>query len=115
MEGIAPDLPSLLYAHKVQRKAVSVGLEPVAGAGAAVTSSDAAGALLFEAVDRARRGGVDPEAALRAAAARFRDRFEAMEQMAVADGLDLGTQDRATVDRLWARSGTTSNRTAARR
>ena len=116
MEGIAADLPSLLYAHKVQRKAASVGLEPVPGPpGQAVSSSEDAGALLFEAVDRIRRGGVDPEAALRAAAARFRDRFEDMERTAVADGLDLGTLDPATVARLWARSGTTPERTGAGR
>ena len=117
MEGIAPDLPSLLYAHKVQRKAASVGLEPVAGAAGvqAVSSVEDAGALLFEAVDRIRRGGVDPEAALRAAAARFRDRFEDMERTAVADGLDLGTLDPATVARLWAQSGTTPDPSAIRR
>src|SRR5205085_11364243 len=67
MDGIAADLPSLLYAHKVQRKAHSVGLDLVdgpAGALPAVTDLEAAGELLFEAVDRIRRGGVDPEAAL---------------------------------------------------
>ncbi len=116
MEGIAPDLPSLLYAHKVQRKAASVGLEPASGPpGQAVSSAEAAGTLLFETVDRIRRGGVDPEAALRAAAARFRDRFEAMERTAVADGLDLGTLDPATVVRLWGQSGSTRNPTAVRR
>ena len=115
MDGIAPDLPSLLYAHKVQRKAVSVGLAPVVGSGEPVTSVEDAGALLFEAVDRIRRGGVDPEAALRASAARFRDRFEGMERLAVAGGVDLGTVDPATVDRLWVQSGTTSNRTGSRR
>ena len=34
MDGIAADLPSLLYAHKVQRKAQSVGLDPMDGAAA---------------------------------------------------------------------------------
>jgi tetrapyrrole methylase family protein/MazG family protein len=115
MEGIAPDLPSLLYAHNVQRKAVSVGLVPVADPAGAVTSIEEAGSLLFEAVDRIRRGDVDPEAALRAAAARFRDRFEDMERAAAAEGLDLGTVDPATVTRLWGQSGTTSSRTASRR
>jgi len=120
MDGIAPDLPSLLYAHKVQRKAQSVGIDPVAadrgatdgaaadgaaadGAAAApaVTEVDAAGRLLFELVDRIRRGGVDPEAALRASTARFRDRFITAERAAVDQGLDLGTLDPGRVTRLW--------------
>ncbi|MEA2844095.1 MAG: tetrapyrrole methylase family protein / MazG family protein, partial [Actinomycetota bacterium] len=115
MEGIAPDLPSLLYAHKVQRKAVSIGLAPVVDPGEPVTSDEDAGALLFEAVDRIRRGGVDPEAALRAAAARFRHRFEGMERAAAADGVDLGTLDPATVTRRWGQSEMTSSRTGSRR
>jgi len=106
MDGIAADLPSLLYAHKVQRKAHSVGLDPMeggAGAGSspAVTDLQAAGELLFEAVDRIRRGGVDPEAALRSVTARFRDRFMAAERAAAEDGSDLGRLDPATVTGLW--------------
>jgi tetrapyrrole methylase family protein / MazG family protein len=116
MEGIAPDLPSLLYAHKVQRKAASAGLEPAAvgGGAAAVGSAEEAGAILFAAVDRIRRGGVDPETALRAAAGRFRDRFEALERRAAEDGVDLAALDPATVGALWADSSTTPSRTGSR-
>ncbi len=101
MEGIAADLPSLLYAHKVQRKAHSVGLEPVESRLPAVADAEEAGRLLFEAVDRIRRGGVDPEAALRSATARYRDRFMATERAAAERGFDLGTLDPATVTGLW--------------
>ncbi len=105
MDGIAADLPSLLYAHKVQRKAHSVGLDPMEGGAAgslpAVTDLQAAGELLFEAVDRIRRGGVDPEAALRSVTARFRDRFMAAERAAAEGGSDLGRLDPATVTGLW--------------
>jgi tetrapyrrole methylase family protein/MazG family protein len=103
MDGISADLPSLLYAHKVQRKAQSVGLDPVDPASAlpAVSDMEAAGELLFEAVDRIRRGGVDPEAALRSVTARFRDRFMAAERAAVEGGSDLGRLDPATVTGLW--------------
>ncbi len=103
MDGIAADLPSLLYAHKVQRKAQSVGLDPVEGAASRspVTDMEAAGELLFEAVDRIRRGGIDPEAALRSATARFRDRFVTVEQAAAEGGFDLGHLDPATVTGLW--------------
>ena len=118
MDGIAADLPSLLYAHKVQRKAHSVGLDPVAGDGvggsaapaaSAVSDMEAAGQLLFEAVDRLRRGGVDPEAALRATAARYRDRFVATERAAADRGFDLGTLDPATVTGLWRFAKPTGN------
>jgi tetrapyrrole methylase family protein/MazG family protein len=73
MDGIPGDLPSLLYAHKVQRKAASAGtdVEPLGDA----ADDTEIGALLFGVVARARQLGVDPEAALRAATARFRDEF----------------------------------------
>ena len=73
MDGIPGDLPSLLYAHKVQRKAASAGVEvePVGDA----ANGEEVGALLFGVVALARRAGVDPEAALRAATARFREEF----------------------------------------
>ena len=76
MDGIPGDLPSLLYAHKVQRKAASAGvdIEPVDGVSEAATDEEV-GALLFGVVALARRAGVDPEAALRATTARFRDEF----------------------------------------
>jgi tetrapyrrole methylase family protein/MazG family protein len=73
MDGIPGDLPSLLYAHKVQRKAASVGTE-VEPVGDAATDAEV-GALLFGVVALARRSGIDPEAALRATTARFRDEF----------------------------------------
>ncbi|MGI8984360.1 MAG: MazG family protein [Acidimicrobiales bacterium] len=82
MDGIGDGLPSLLYAHKVQRKAASVGLDPVA-------DDDGPGAELFALVDRCRRAQVDPEAALRATAARFRDRFRAAEARAEKEGASI--------------------------
>jgi len=81
MDGIPGDLPSLLYAHKVQRKAASAGVEvePERDLSAAtdesVSTDEEVGELLFGVVALARRAGVDPEAALRATTARFRDDF----------------------------------------
>ncbi len=75
MDGIPGALPSLLYAHKVQRKAESLGVEvaplepPPADFGEA----------LFALVAAAKRAGVDPESALRTAAMRFRDEVKANE------------------------------------
>jgi tetrapyrrole methylase family protein/MazG family protein len=73
-DGIPGDLPALLYAHKVLRKASSVGVEvepqPLAGE---------LGDQLLRLVDAARRAELDPEAALRAAAGRLRDEARARE------------------------------------
>jgi tetrapyrrole methylase family protein/MazG family protein len=82
MDGIPGDLPSLLYAHKVQRKAASAGVEAEAfdGGGVSADTDEELGALLFGVVALARRAGVDPESALRATTARFRDDFMASEQ-----------------------------------
>jgi XTP/dITP diphosphohydrolase/tetrapyrrole methylase family protein/MazG family protein/ATP diphosphatase len=72
------NLPALLYARKVQRRAASAGL---GGAPAAEDMPDPEqrdaeerriGEALFELVDEARRLRVDPELALRQAAQRFR-------------------------------------------
>jgi uncharacterized protein YabN with tetrapyrrole methylase and pyrophosphatase domain len=76
---VPENLPALLYARKVQRRAATAGLverasEPAADRGAAF---DEIGERLLAVVDEARRLRVDPELALRAAAQRFRDRLQA--------------------------------------
>jgi tetrapyrrole methylase family protein/MazG family protein len=76
-EGIPASLPSLLYAHKVVRKAESIGA-PVPDQ-AAVEDADAIGDALLALVVAARALDVDPEAALRAAAVELRDRARAHE------------------------------------
>jgi tetrapyrrole methylase family protein/MazG family protein len=106
MEGIPGHLPSLLYAHKVQRKAASVGLEGPVGAGAGSDSAsgsphDMVGELLFQVVNIARSTGIDPEAALRATAVRFRDRFTAVERLAAERGIDLRAVGSDAVVALW--------------
>jgi len=101
MDGIAAHLPSLLYAHKVQRKAESLGLEPPGPGAPDLPTAEAVGEELFRVVEAARRLGVDPEAALRAHAARFRDRFMAAEALAASRGADLAALDRAQVAALW--------------
>jgi uncharacterized protein YabN with tetrapyrrole methylase and pyrophosphatase domain len=75
---VPENLPALLYARKVQRRAASAGLierapEPAADRDAAF---DEIGERLLAVVDEARRLRVDPELALRAAAQRFRDRLD---------------------------------------
>jgi uncharacterized protein YabN with tetrapyrrole methylase and pyrophosphatase domain len=61
---------------------------------------------LAAAVATAWRQGVDPEAALREWARRYRDRFAAMEEEAAAQGVDLARAPAATVATLWAATQT---------
>jgi tetrapyrrole methylase family protein/MazG family protein len=119
-EGIARSQPGLAYAHEVQRKASKVGFDwpSVEGAWpkiaeeadelrAAATAGDQAGIddelgdLLFAVVNVARHLRVDPELALRAATAKFRARFEAVELLAAERGIDLRAADLAVLDGLW--------------
>jgi uncharacterized protein YabN with tetrapyrrole methylase and pyrophosphatase domain len=105
MEGIAGDLPSLLYAHKVQRKMASLGLdrwpEDLGSAPAPDLDHAEIGRRLFAIVDVARRVGVDPEAALRGTAGTYRRRFEAMEASAVEDGVDIADQSPTELVARW--------------
>ena len=74
---VPENLPALLYARKIQRRAASAGLHEPPDERLKDAEREAAeleiGTQLFELVDRARRQGVDPELALRAAADRFRE------------------------------------------
>jgi nucleoside triphosphate diphosphatase len=107
-------LPALLYARKVQRRAVSVGFEypnlagaladledeldelraelpeddPVAEAEPEARVAAELGDVLFACVNVARRLNVDPELELRSAAKRFRTRVTTAESLAAADGKD---------------------------
>ena len=71
---VPQNLPALLYARKLQRRAASAGRWPAAHDNRPDAESfRAVGDELLALVDRARRERVDPELALRAAADRFRD------------------------------------------
>jgi MazG family protein len=120
VEGISPGLASLLYAHKLYRKAASIGLDPGSDAEAldraalavgALRDADAAateerlGDLLAAAVVLARARGVDAETALRGWIARFRDRFVRMEELAAAGDVDLAAAPPDRVAALWIEAG----------
>ncbi len=130
MDDIGRALPALLLAHKVQRRAASVGfdwsdpvgvfdkvreeLEEVAselsGSGGdavewAVAPSQVVhevGDLLFAVVNLARHLRVDPEEALRKASRRFERRFRRMEEKAREKGLDLAGLSTEKLEALWA-------------
>jgi uncharacterized protein YabN with tetrapyrrole methylase and pyrophosphatase domain len=73
---VPENLPALLYARKLQRRAASAGLlerAPEPDPARRDADFDEIGERLFAVVDEARRLRVDPELALRAAAQRFRD------------------------------------------
>ncbi|HEX9259430.1 MAG TPA: nucleoside triphosphate pyrophosphohydrolase [Acidimicrobiales bacterium] len=118
MEGVPGNLPALLYAAKVQKKAAGVGFDWPDGTGAlpkiaeeaaelgeVLHDHDAAfeelGDLLFAVVNVARHAKVDAESALRAATAKFRRRFQAVETLVAERGLDMRTMDLASLDALW--------------
>ncbi len=120
MEGVPGELPSLLYAHKIQRKAASVGfdwddvdgampkiaeeLDELQEAIASAVERDIEaelGDLLFAVVNVARHLDIDPETALRGASAKFRTRFQAVEVQAEAQGRDLSSMTLAELDALW--------------
>ena len=108
---VPENLPGPLYARKVQRRAASTGFDfdhvPYEAVRAELDELEAVGEdrdarfhevgdVLFAAVNLARKLKVDPELALRAASARFRDRVEAAETLAASDGRDwndLGPED----------------------
>jgi tetrapyrrole methylase family protein / MazG family protein len=86
MDGVPGNLPSLLYATKILRKAASLDLEPELVRGGVLDGFDSQrddheqlGDLLLAVAQLARRRSVDPEAALRAAAVRVRERVTAAE------------------------------------
>jgi len=116
-EGIFHDvpgnLPSLIYARKIQRRAAAVGFEypdtsealddldeeltelkealARVGESSAETEPDASiagevGDVLFSAVNVARRLNVDPEVALRTVSDRFVARVEEAERLAAGEG-----------------------------
>ncbi len=121
MDGVPSALPSLLYAHKVQRRAASEGFDWDSVEGATSTafghaagkiseelaelrarpSEEELGDLLFAVVNVSRHLDLDPEAALRAATAKFRARFEAVERLAGERGVDLASLGLAGLDELW--------------
>lgn len=113
MEGIPAALPSLLYAAKAQRRAASVGFDWDSVEGAypkveeelaelrAEPSEEELGDLLFAVVNVARHLGLEPEAALRVATAKFCARFAGVEALAAERGLTLSDLDISGLDGLW--------------
>jgi MazG family protein len=117
LAGIPSALPALQLATKLQRRAADGGfawpdrdgpaakvaeeLEEVLGAQDRPAAEWEVGDLLFAAVALARSVDVDPEAALRRTARRFRARYTAARAAAEADGRDPATLDLAAWLAYW--------------
>jgi uncharacterized protein YabN with tetrapyrrole methylase and pyrophosphatase domain len=75
---VPENLPALLYARKLQRRAASAGRHPRSDEQRGDEECfREIGERLFALVDEARRAQVDPELALRAAAQRFKEKIGA--------------------------------------
>jgi tetrapyrrole methylase family protein/MazG family protein len=80
MDGIPAALPALLYAAKVQKKAIAIGQAPATPAEALAVNEAEVGELLFAVVALARSLDIDAESALRQHAAAYADQVRATEQ-----------------------------------
>ncbi|MFV0515628.1 MAG: nucleoside triphosphate pyrophosphohydrolase [Jhaorihella sp.] len=120
LDGVAANLPALLRAHKLQNRAARVGFDwPDASRVIAKIAEEAGelqeardrlgpeaieeefGDLLFVIVNLGRHLGVEAEAALRRANAKFTRRFEAVEARLEARGKTPQQSDLAEMDALW--------------
>lgn len=95
LDGVALALPALMRAEKLQKRAARTGFDwpdasgprakideeliEIEAAMTAAERTDEVGDLLFAVVNYARHLGVDPEAALRGASAKFEGRFRTIE------------------------------------
>ena len=119
LDGISASLPSLAASQEMQERAANIGydwpsiegvldkvveetqeLREVADGDTAAWAEEF-GDLLFVLVNVARKRGIEAEAAVRAANAKFRRRFGRVESMAADRGVALRDLDFAALDELW--------------
>lgn len=118
MGRVPKNLPSLLYAEKIQKIARKNGFDWEDAEGALakiaeetnelITADDAhrveeAGDLLFAVVNALRLYKVEPEMALHGANEKFLRRFEQMENIVRADGKELKDLTLVQLDEIWDR------------
>ena len=122
LDGVPVALPALTRAVKLQKRAAKVGfdwpsLAPVlakveeemselrsavgGGAGSKEKAAEEFGDLLFVMANVARHLGVDPEAALRAANAKFVRRFRSIETALAREGRSPKDATLEEMDALW--------------
>jgi ATP diphosphatase len=120
LDGVAIGLPALLRALKLQKRAARVGFDwpstdevidkiveearELVEARDRLTQAEVEeefGDLLFVMANLGRHLGLDPEAALRAANAKFTRRFEAVEAKLARLGKSPKDSDLSEMDELW--------------
>jgi MazG family protein len=117
LDGISPSMPALAASQEMQERAANLGydwpsiegvLDKVAEEAEelrqAATDAERAeefGDLLFVLVNVGRRRGIEAEAAVRAANAKFKRRFASVERGAAAQGAALRDLDFEALDALW--------------
>ena len=117
LDGVQRSLPALQWAWSLQRRAANIGfdwpnvdgaldkireeLEELREAPTVEAREAEFGDLLFSLVNVARKLGMNPEDALRAATGRFEARFRMMEQKAKAEGRALKDLPLDEVDQYW--------------
>jgi len=115
--GLSRSLPALAYAQEMQERAASLGydwpqiqgvLEKVTEEAAEIVAArddserrDEFGDLLMVLVNLARKLGIDAEAALRMASAKFATRFANVERQAAERDVELHTLTMDELDELW--------------
>ncbi len=123
LDGVALGLPALTRAVKLQKRAARVGFDwpstdevlakmreemaELVEARAELTEAEVVeefGDLMFVMANLARHMAVDPEAALRAANAKFTRRFQKIEDWLAEDGKTPDQSDLAEMDALWNRA-----------
>jgi ATP diphosphatase len=123
LDGVALGLPALTRAVKLQKRAARVGFDwpstdqvvakiveeaaELVEARDTLTSAEMAeefGDLLFVMANLARHLHIDPEAALRAANAKFTRRFGRIEDWLLQAGKTPADSDLAEMDALWNRA-----------
>jgi len=123
LDGVALGLPALTRAAKLGRRAAGVGFDwsqaadvlakvdeectelktALAGERAGAVEEEL-GDLLFSIAQFARHAGVDPEAALRSANAKFEQRFRRMEAWLAGQGRAPRDATADELENLWARA-----------
>ena len=123
MQSIPRQLPALMRAEKIQKKAARVGfdwdnadgafekiaeeaaeLREAAQTGSAEQITEELGDLLFSVVNVSRFLQVDPEEALTAANDKFIRRFSTVEQLAKEQKIDMNQASLEELDVLWERA-----------
>jgi MazG family protein len=132
LDGVPRNLPALLEAYQITRRAAQVGFdwervegiyekleEETAELRAALASSnppsaeEELGDLLFSVVNLARFLGLDPEVTLKHSNLKFKERFQEMEKAAAGAGQRLSQLSKVELECLWEAAKANSRATTS--